>query len=229
MKSDFRFLPACDIKSGKLIYAEALMSGVAAIGSPKDKAILFDQLVDQVASGLAITGPDTRLAINLDFPTISQADFLDQLRNACDKQELDAKRVQIQLKEPELVTNEAGASVVSSCHSAGFHVAVDCFLGDDASFSILSHPHISTIKVDQSVTADIRECPIKQSFIKGLFSLSESLEKQLVISGVNSEEHVAVLAELGPRYFQGDFVGGPLAALELGDFRPAFASFTRVG
>lgn len=224
---DFRFLPVCDIKTGKMIFAEAVMPALGAIKNLQSRTALLDQLLQHVATGLSVTRPDVQFAVTLDVPTLNEASFLGNFREFCDQRKLDVARLLIQLKEPEFVADEDGALAVSSCHAAGFPVAVDGFLSDDGNFSVLSHPHVGVIKVDQSVISDIHECETKQNFIKGLFSLSQSLEKQLVVSGVDTERHAALVAELGPRYCQGNYVGDALPAPELAAFQPAFVNHTR--
>lgn len=177
-----------------------------------DKALLA--LVRMNANGSA----RINLSINLSVKTLSDRRFPDTLLAQVARYNIEPERVQFEIAESDLMSDQAYREVIPTLAGRGFTFAVDDFISDYANFNVLSAPQLSVVKVHSTVIQSIRHSDIARRFLCGLLTLAKSLNKQLVVEGVDSAAHYQFLESVGYDQFQGLYFGPWLAEEGLGPF-----------
>lgn len=239
---DFAFHPVRDATTGKLALMEVqpfISSGRPVHQDEGHTDILFnslrhsrlwpglemhfyDQALSQAPEWLRLLDPDVRLVFALNIQTASQDDFTSRFIRILDSNGINPGRIQLQLREPELLSNKLSEDLAWSLATAGLEVSVDSFLADNSNFDILSHPHIRTIKCDRGLI----EAPLNRQYLAGLVSLSGCLDKQIVLDGIDTECQLEMIREIGSPWYQGWQTGGPVGKEELPQYLSRFGMQT---
>ena len=97
----------------------------------------------------------------------------------------------------------------------GVQMAIDHF--GKGSFSVvqLAHYPIQYVKIDETLLADVGTNQRTVIMLKALLSMTQLLSVQMVIQGVESEEQLAILKEIGCELIQGRLLSAPLTETEI--------------
>jgi EAL domain-containing protein (putative c-di-GMP-specific phosphodiesterase class I) len=97
----------------------------------------------------------------------------------------------------------------------GVHISLDDF---GTGFSSLSYVHrlpLDKIKIDRSFVADIATNTTSQKVVKSVVDLCRNLNLDCIVEGVETEDQVRILGDLGCRKMQGYLFGRPMSADEV--------------
>lgn len=98
----------------------------------------------------------------------------------------------------------------------GIKISMDDFGTGYSSIGLLDHIPIDTLKLDRLFIKDI-ETKTKRSIIKAIILMAESLNLDVIAEGVESQEHVDTLTELGCYLIQGYFYSKPMKVAEINE------------
>jgi EAL domain-containing protein (putative c-di-GMP-specific phosphodiesterase class I) len=91
----------------------------------------------------------------------------------------------------------------------GFHFALDDFGMGFSSFRYLRELPVSSLKLDISYVRDLPKVKANRVFVRGIAGICRGLGVKTVAEGVESEEVMEILPELGVDRAQGWHVGYP--------------------
>lgn len=97
----------------------------------------------------------------------------------------------------------------------GIQVALDDF---GTGFSSLSHINLlpcDLLKIDRSFVADVAGDTKRRLLLAALVGMAQALDLGVVVEGVETDDELAVLNELGPLQIQGYLLGRPMPAGQL--------------
>jgi len=101
------------------------------------------------------------------------------------------------------------ASVVSEIRSAGVSLALDDFGDGRSSLRLWSQLKPEFVKIDKYFTKDISQHADKLKTIQALQQIAAIFDTALVAEGIETEDDMRVLRDLGIAYGQGYFLGRP--------------------
>ena len=114
------------------------------------------------------------------------------------------ERVVIEITELQPIDNiEAFMSAIDYYRSNGFKVAIDDLGSGYNGLKIWSELRPDFVKIDRHFVSDIHLHNDKQAFMETLLTLARSTETRVVAEGVETEEELEVLTELGVELVQG--------------------------
>ena len=99
--------------------------------------------------------------------------------------------------------HDRALSILQELSSMGLSLATDDFGTGYSSLSYLQTFPFERLKIDRSFIDQMMENDRSKVIVKTILMLGENLGIQVVAEGVESEEQLAVLNELGCRYGQG--------------------------
>jgi len=161
--------------------------------------------VQKALDGLVDLAPDLYLSINVSPATLMDARFCSVVSKA------DPRRLVLELTEHARVGDyDRLDQALNTLRAAGMRVAID-----DAGAGFASLRHIlklrpELIKLDMSLIRDINADPFKQALATSLITFAEKSEATIVAEGIETEEELTTLVELGVGYGQGWFLGEPV-------------------
>ena len=116
----------------------------------------------------------------------------------------------LEITEYERVTDmDYLASVVCEIRSAGVSLALDDFGDGRSSLRLWSQIKPEFVKIDKYFTKDISQHADKLKTIQALQQIAVIFNTSLVAEGIETEEDLRVLRDLGIEYGQGYFLGRP--------------------
>jgi EAL domain-containing protein (putative c-di-GMP-specific phosphodiesterase class I) len=155
------------------------------------------------ARALADLPKDIGLCVNASPPTISSRRFLSCFADGTD-------RVTVELTEHLHVGDYDGfTAALGPLRRSGGKVAIDDFGAGYASLRHILKVRPEWIKLDISLTERIHENPIAHALASSLISFANEVGVRVIAEGIEAEEELDALLELGFRYGQGFYFGVP--------------------
>lgn len=111
----------------------------------------------------------------------------------------------------------ACVAALQQIRALGVQVALDDF---GTGFSSLSHINLlpcDLLKIDRSFVTGVDGDPKRQRLLSSLIGMAQALDLGVVVEGIEREDDLRVLQELGPLQLQGFLLGRPVPAGELLD------------
>lgn len=149
---------------------------------------------------------DTYLSVNLSPEGATSHSIVELLSDA------PAERLVIEVTEHAIVTDyDALNESLKHARDRGTRIAVD-----DAGAGYASMRHIlrlrpECIKLDIGLTRGIDSDPIRRALASSLITFADEIGASIVAEGIESEEEVSALRELGVAFGQGYHLGRPAA------------------
>ena len=119
----------------------------------------------------------------------------------------------IELTESQLVTGIVGAAeTLAGLRDLGVRTAIDDFGTGYSSLEVLASYEFDFVKVDRSIISDLDRFPRKRRLLQGLGGLVRAMRITPIAEGVERENEVKVLQDLGCVYAQGFYFSRPVPA-----------------
>lgn len=104
--------------------------------------------------------------------------------------------------------------LVEKFRSCGLHVALDDFGSKYANLSLFTNVRFETVKLDRSLIAELTSNPMNRTLVRDLVQICRAYGMTCVAEGVETEEQISILTEMGCVYAQGFHFGRPMPAAE---------------
>ncbi|WP_141104003.1 EAL domain-containing protein [Noviherbaspirillum denitrificans] len=221
------YQPVVDLKSGKLVGAEALVrmedKEGAAIGPDKfipvaEATGLIADLGEWVAAEACRQhdawlreGLSATIAINVSPLQFKQASFTDKLAGIIAGSGIDPSCLEIEVTESAVMENVTEAiEILQRIKSLGVKVALDDFGTGYSSLSSLSTLPLDKLKVDQSFVRRLERDPASRAVTEAIITLGQRLGLDVHGEGIESESTLRYLAAQGCDQAQGYWFSRPL-------------------
>ncbi len=157
-----------------------------------------------------------RLFVNMSASVLTQLlttkgtdDLLKQIRDLG----VLSRMLVLEITEHERVEDmDALADVVAQIRSAGVSLALDDFGDGRSSLRLWSQLKPEVVKIDKYFTKDISQHGDKLKTIQALLQIADIFGTALVAEGIETQDDLRVLRDLGISYGQGYFLGHPSLA-----------------
>lgn len=186
---------------------------------------LTEQIISRVVPQLAHwhkINPDWFMSLNLSAKDIQTPVFIDNLTSLIHTHKLMPEKIVLEITESLLLADWQSASpVLESLRSLGVRVALDDFGTGYSSLSYLQRINADKLKIDRSFiehwsqTGDAR-------LLRAMVQLGQSMNMKVIAEGVEKNEELAFLKQLGCHQYQGFLSARPMLPedIEAGDWFP---------
>jgi EAL domain-containing protein (putative c-di-GMP-specific phosphodiesterase class I) len=224
----FHYQPKFDLRVRELIGFESLvrwqhpargllppsefLSQVAASGLNGDLARLA--LKDAVARLEAWheQGFASHLSINVALDTATSPSFLLQLTALSNAMSAPASALTLELLEaPVQVDLTAAAAELARVRLMGIGISIDDFGTQSSSLARLQHLPANELKIDRSFVQNLLRFKRDQTIVRSVVGMARELGMTAVAEGIEDQETLSLLVELGCVAGQGFFLGRPMA------------------
>lgn len=228
---DTYFQPIMDIRSNQLYGAETLLRFRTEETGPVSPLEFVPMLEE---SGLIIPVgrwvleramaacseiqqkiPDFRVSVNLSYIQILKSNIVAEIKDGMEKYHLKPGSIMVELTESGML--ETNSNFQKFCEGLKKHsisLALDDFGTGYSNFHYLYHLSPDTIKIDRSFTLRALNYDYEYNILKHMIAMSHGISLKLCIEGIETEDELAKINEIGPDYIQGYFFGRPVTLAE---------------
>lgn len=207
--------PIIDLESGRCVAVEALSR--FADGSSPATVFPIAQEVGRAADlellalrrafdAVAVMAAGITLSVNASAVCVVDPRFVTELS----RPDVDLSRVILEITEHRAVRSYAEiAEVLDPLRHRGLRVAVDDVGAGYASFDHVLKLRPDVIKIDRSLIVDVDKDPARRSFVTAIMLLALDLGAVVTAEGVERQEELDALANLGVDHAQGYLIARP--------------------
>lgn len=179
----------------------------------------IDRWVIRQAVQIAAGGVPTEF--NLSGRSIGDPDILRELATAIEESGVDPSLLVVEVTETALVgQTEAGRAFAQQVRELGCRLALDDFGTGFSSLSYLKHLPADHLKIDMDFVRELTSSETDARVVRGIVGLAREFQQTTIAEGVEDEDTLLMLREMGVDLAQGYLFGRPAP---LGDcaVRPA--------
>src|SRR5262249_21180006 len=163
-----------------------------------------------------------RVAVNLSAVQFRNRDLLDQVKNALRRAGLDPNRLELEITESVLLTdNELALHILHELRNLGVRISMDDFGTGYSSLSYLRSFPFEQIKIDKSFLRDSGPNAESLEIIRAVIGLGQSLGMATTVEGVETETQLELVRSKGCSEVQGFLFSAPLSAASVAELPSA--------
>ncbi len=160
---------------------------------------------------------DQPIAVNLSPEQVRSGNIARQIAGVLARTGLAAQRLELEVTEGLLMDDsEHVRDMLQAIKSLGVRIALDDFGTGYSSLGYLCRFPFDKVKIDQSFIRGLSDDPSARAVVRAIIALGHSLHMQVIAEGVETDEQLARLRELGCDQVQGYLLGRPASAGTVG-------------
>jgi PAS domain S-box-containing protein len=218
--------PIVDIRTGTVQTHELLIRMVAPDGSlvapgeflPAAETYGLIGEIDRwvVARSAELAAAGHRVEINISAASVGDRSLLPDQRTALARSGADPSLIAVEITETALLSRESAArEFLEELRLLGCAVALDDFGVGYGAFTHLKELPIDFLKIDMEFVRDLTRTPASRHVVQAIVSLADGFGLRTIAEGVENEETLAMLSELGVELAQGFLIGRPAPVLDV--------------
>lgn len=158
---------------------------------------------------------DFHINVNLSVVQLLQKDVAETVARILKKTGVNPKNIVLEITESFAINDmDRVLDIIKGIKKLGPRIALDDFGTGYSSLNYIKQLPLDIIKVDKTFIDDIVEDEYAQAFIKLIVELSDTIDTDIIVEGVENEAQLNILKELGVDYIQGFYYGKPVPAYE---------------
>ncbi|MGH2896356.1 MAG: EAL domain-containing protein, partial [Solirubrobacteraceae bacterium] len=174
----------------------------------------IDRWVIRQAVQIAAAGVPTEF--NLSGRSIGDPDILRELATAIEESGVDPSLLVVEVTETALVgQTEAGRAFAERVRELGCRLALDDFGTGFSSLSYLKHLPADHLKIDIDFVRELTASETDARVVRGIVGLAREFRQTTIAEGVEDEETLLMLQEMGVDLAQGYLFGRPAPLSEV--------------
>ena len=160
-------------------------------------------------------GYELELAVNLSGLQLQEKGCSDRIVKIVEEMGFDHSCLNLEVTET-VVMQDVALSIdeLKKLRARGAKVSIDDFGTGYSSLNAFKRLPIDVLKIDRSFVCDLAEKPLDAAFVKTIVDLAHLLKVKIVAEGVETEDQLAILGELGCDEWQGYLFSRPVPAGE---------------
>jgi EAL domain-containing protein (putative c-di-GMP-specific phosphodiesterase class I) len=153
---------------------------------------------------------DLVLAINVSVVELNQNDWVESVLDTVRKTGADPTRLKLEVTESVMAFDiEQVVSKLSKLRTSGICISLDDFGTGYSSLTYLKSLPLNQLKIDKSFVRDILDDPDDKAIAETIISLAKMMRLDVIAEGVETNEQLIMLKQMGCQSFQGYLFGKP--------------------
>ena len=223
------FQPQVDLRSGKIMGAEALLRwqkpGAGLIPPGIFIPILEETgLINPVGEWILMTAcmqnkkwqnqglPPIRMSVNISAYQLKTQNIVDVVKNALLISELNPKYLELEITESILMEkSDRSIDMLTTLQALGVRISMDDFGTGYSSLAYLRKFPLNTLKIDRSFVMELPDHLQDAAIVSAIIEMGHCLDMELVAEGIETEAQRDFLREKNCDIMQGFLFSKPLA------------------
>ncbi len=155
--------------------------------------------------------PPLKVCVNLSAKQFQHYALVKEVETALRESGLEPDALDLEITE-SVVMKDAPATLATlqELKVLGVNLAIDDFGTGYSSLSYLKRFPVDFLKVDRSIIQSLGEGPRNEAILSAVVTLAHAMDKRVIAEGVETEEQLAHLREIGYDFAQGYYFAKPL-------------------
>ncbi len=159
------------------------------------------------------------VSVNLSAVQFRDRRLTDQVSGLLQEADLSPDRLVLELTETVAMEKpHAAAIVIDNLKDRGIKISIDDFGTGYSSLAYLNRFSAHSLKIDSSFIRDLPANHENMAIVSAIVSLARNLGIKTIAEGVETEDHIAFLREIGCTAIQGHYLSKPMTASAATDF-----------
>ena len=159
------------------------------------------------------------IAVNLSPFQFQQQNVVHRIASILQETGLESQYLTLEITESMAMQQvESAIHKLQALKEMGIKVSIDDFGTGYSSLSYLKKFPIDSLKIDQSFIREIVQNPEDATIVRAIIVMARSLKRQIIAEGVETEEQMNLLRELGCTKMQGYLFSKPISSEAMGVF-----------
>lgn len=174
-------------------------------------AQILEKACAQMATWNREWGTAFSVSVNVSPRQFADAGLMPSLLAILERTGLSASLLRLEITETALLTHESIVKhTLQQARAHGIRISLDDFGTGYSSLSFLLSLPVDEVKVDRSFVSHMHQDPDRAELVRTVIHLGHSLGKSVVAEGVETEEDLLGLAQMGCECVQGYLISKPL-------------------
>jgi EAL domain-containing protein (putative c-di-GMP-specific phosphodiesterase class I) len=222
------FQPIYDLRTGEIVGCEALTRWVSDKGiiSPSIFMDVLENswiirpigqlLIEKCLKSLQTLNtrfgqdPDFFVSINISGKQFDDEKFLEHLEQTRKQINLPAHQIKLEVTERVMTSGPLALATMQACRDAGYRLAIDDFGTGFSSLQYIASMPLNDLKIDRSFVMKMLSDSRSLAIVKSLVYLAQLLELNLIAEGIETDDEMKMLTELGVAMGQGFLLSKPI-------------------
>ena len=154
------------------------------------------------------------VSINVSRIDLLTLEYADHLTALLEEYHLTPGDIRLEVTESAFVHASEIIPQLERLHAAGHKILIDDFGSGYSNFNSCASFPMDILKLDMGFVKDLGQFPRGEGILLGIADMAEKIAVPLVAEGVETQEQLAGLKEIGIRYAQGFLFSRPLPEAE---------------
>lgn len=153
------------------------------------------------------------ISCNFSRTNFVEEDFVDRFEAVLKEYHISKDLIEVEITETLVVDQMQFQTIkqnLDEMQRRGIRLSIDDFGAGYSSLGIFEHIPASVIKLDRSFMLNHEHYERQVKIMRGIVRLAEELEAEIVCEGVETEEDVALMKEIGAHVAQGYYYSKPI-------------------
>ncbi|MFK7792054.1 MAG: putative bifunctional diguanylate cyclase/phosphodiesterase [Devosiaceae bacterium] len=156
-----------------------------------------------------------RIAVNVSPKQLGQGEFVCQVKTALTRWNASPHRLELEVTETALLQDQASIDELHQIKALGVRIALDDFGTGYSSLTLLQRFPFDKLKIDRSFVDKVDTDPLSRAIVSSVAQLGRDLNVRTVAEGIETEQHLSVMASIGCSLGQGYLLGRPMPASDV--------------
>ena len=157
------------------------------------------------------TDQNITLSINASVRHLMKSDFLDEIKNMMESYDIPAERLEVEITESIMIDSDKALQRIDELKNMGLMIAIDDFGTGYSSLSYLNRFPANLLKIDKAFIDEMNKSDSSRQYVSEIISIGHVMGFEVISEGVEEEEQLETLKEIGCDYIQGYLWGKPLS------------------
>lgn len=144
------------------------------------------------------------IAVNISPRQFLDRDFVSSVTTLIDEYEIEGDRLELEITERAVIKDvEETIIKMKQLKEYGIRFSIDDFGTGYSSLSYIKRLPIDTLKIDRSFIKDCLSDSNDKAIVRAIISMAQSLELSIIAEGVETQEQLEFLKQIGCQAYQG--------------------------
>lgn len=174
---------------------------------------MWEQAVRQLAEWKGTDKDHLTISVNMSAKDFYNVDINKVLTDLIARYGVDSSRLRLEITETAMLKDPKKSNdMISKLREAGFIVEIDDFGKGFSSLNMLKDIQADVLKIDMSLIREIETKERSRLILESVIDMASLLKMDVITEGVETQEQLKSLSEMGCRHFQGYYFYKPMTA-----------------